>query len=51
MSDGRVRFGNEFEVRRESEHRTQLFLPGGSAQVDIETDDGSVRIKTARRTN
>lgn len=51
MSDGRVRFGNEFEVKKETEHRTQLYLPGGDAQVDIETDDGNVRIKTGRRAN
>lgn len=51
MSDGRVRFDREWEVRKESEHRTQLYKPGGTARVDIETDDGSVRIKTANRAN
>ncbi len=47
-SDGHVRFGKEFEVRRESEHRTQLNYPNGSATVDIEMDDGRVRIKTLK---
>lgn len=42
--DGRVRASAEFETLRESDYRSELRLKGGSADVQISTNDGSVRL-------
>jgi len=42
--DGRVRASSEFETIRETDYRSELKLAGGKAEVQIRTNDGSVRL-------
>ncbi len=42
--DGRVRATSDFETIRESDYRSELKLAGGKADVQIRTNDGSVRL-------
>lgn len=42
--DGRVRASSDFETIRETDYRSELKLPGGKADVQIRTNDGSVRL-------
>lgn len=44
--DGRVRATSEFETIRETDYRSELKLEGGKAEVQIRTNDGSVRLST-----
>lgn len=42
--DGRVRATSDFETLRENDYRSELKLAGGKADVQIRTNDGSVRL-------
>ena len=42
--DGSIRASSEFETISENDYRSELKLPGGSADVDIRTNDGRVRL-------
>lgn len=42
--DGSVRASSEFETVRETDHRSELKLEGGKANVEIRTEDGRVRL-------
>lgn len=42
--DGRVRATSDFETIRENDYRSELKLAGGKADVQIRTNDGSVRL-------
>ena len=42
--DGSIRASSEFELRRESDYREEYSLNGGSADVEIRTNDGRVRL-------
>lgn len=44
--DGRVRSTSAFETIRETDYRSELKLDGGKADVQIRTNDGSVRLST-----
>ena len=43
--DGRVRYTREYELIEETDYRTELKLPGGTASVRIRTDDGRVSLE------
>ena len=42
--DGRVRASSEFRTIRETDYRSEFELKGGDAEVEIRTNDGSVRL-------
>lgn len=42
--DGSLRTSSDFETIEESDHRSVIKLDGGSAKVEIRTDDGRVRL-------
>jgi hypothetical protein len=44
--DGSLVTNGSFEIREHSDHNKRLFLPGGSAQVRIKSDDGDVTLNT-----
>ena len=42
--DGSIRASAEFDLKRETDYREEYTLPGGSAEVEIRTEDGRVRL-------
>ncbi|WP_339698371.1 DUF4097 family beta strand repeat-containing protein [uncultured Roseivirga sp.] len=42
--DGSVRASSAFETVRETDHRSELKLAGGKANIEIRTEDGRVRL-------
>ena len=51
LSDGDVRWGKEFDVREDREHKVRLYHPAGSAHIYIDTDDGDISVKRGVRAN
>ena len=42
--DGSVRAGSDFELKRETDYREEYTLKGGTADVEIRTSDGRIRL-------